>query len=284
MLKEYKFKSNQLLDKWSAADEIIIAKQKKEKQPFDWSKYPSKQVKPREPIKKLSVNTDSSKTPVPPSKSPVPPSLLKAKSPVPTPVPVKIITNGETKQMNSNVPKIIEPQPKPKSPPPPPKILEPEPIQPPKEEPAPIVVAEPAEAPVRPISAARPSSSQKKTFFPNQTTRIYSPLNTSLQEVSNPESDDTNKMDLSDVKRPPSSASKDESSEYIKNDTYPTINRPKSSLLNETNENLENKSGVDAENLSMESSSVSIKPTLSPESNDTNEQMNDQMNEQTSEV
>ncbi len=277
ILKEDKLKAAQLLEKWSKADEIKMPTQIKEKKPFDWSMYPSKQIKPRPPIIKRVVerNEDSkltAKTPLPakspvppvPAKSPVPPVPAKspvppviAKSPVP-PVPVRIISTGETKQMNA--PKLIVSEP----------------------EPAPVEVTRPFSA-IRPTS--RPSTSQKKTFVPNQTNRVYSPVNISYQETKNPEqtNQDTNKIDLSDVKRPPSSASKDASSDtdYIKNETYPEF-RSKSTHSNEPSENPENKNGIDAENaenISIGSGSVSIKPTLSPESNDTTDPMNEQTNE-----
>ena len=275
MIREEKLKANQILEKWNKADEIKMPAQKKEKKPFDWSKYPSKQIAPRPPIIKKTVEQKmdnlklTSKTPVPsrtpvPAKSPAPPkSPLPAKSPVP-PVPVKIISTGETKEMNA--PKLVVTEPDPA-----PRVPTPVKIQT-KQEPAPkIEEIKPEPTPVevtRPISAIRPTSSNRKIFMPNKTNRVYSPLNAEFPEINNPKSEETNQMDLSDVKRPPSSTSKNASpdADYIKNDTYPEI---KGELDAEN-----------AENISMESGSVSIKPSLSPESND----IPDQMNEQTSEV
>ena len=321
-------KATQLLEKWSF-DDIKLAKIKKEKKPFDWSQYDRKE--PKEPEQLAIANKPLNKVK---SQELI---EVKSKSPKP-PTPVKIISNGETKQMNTKnsidfnknkeeikiepepkveviikkeepkpvklptpvptpVPSPIpviklshkpepEPEPKPEPETKPELVKEHEPV--PAKEPEPAHVKTPEPEPLkepepvveinpeitRPMSAirptSRPSTSQKKTFFPNQTNRAYSPVSNSISLVD----DDKNEVDLSGIKRPESSVQVKTDDSCIKTDLIPEIQATKTEIDNDVENKKEN---LEAESVNKESDSVSIKATLSPDSDNdvTNEKLGD---------
>jgi hypothetical protein len=271
IFKTQNIKSEQLVAQWRQGN-VSKTKTKKEKKVFSWLDYPS--IKINDGYAKLiedhknntiqiqnyaneiesaritqtTTKIEKSKTPLPP-KSPIPPK---------PPSPVKIKSNGETKKM-------LTPEP---PPPEPEKVVVAEQPKEPNTKPE----SELVQTTTRPNSGVKPisrPSTSKKTFFPNQTTRIYSPVANLLTN-----NDNTDGNDISNIKRPPSSSQNENPDSYIKNETYPQFPL-NSTLLNESNNNLDIKNGADGESMqSVESGSVSIKPTLSPDSEHDNELSN----------
>ena len=170
-----KSKSNEILAKWNAKN---VIKPPKEKKPFDWSQYEPNALK-----------------------------LAKSKSPA----TVKLISNGETKQMinkNNNGIAYTALKEEPKV-----TTYKPEPKLPKK----PLPTHEPNVGIFNEIPKAL--TSQKNYFSSNQTKRVYPPLKTALSELS---AEELYKMDISDVQRPSLSPNLEISSEsYIKNLVLP---------------------------------------------------------------
>ncbi len=259
IFKTQNIKSEQLVAQWRQGN-VSKTKTKKEKKVFSWLDYPS--IKINDGYAKLiedhknntiqvqnyanemeSAKITQTTTKIEKSKTPLPPK---------SPSPVNIKSNGETKKM-------LTPEP---PPPEPEKVV----VAKKPKEPDTKPETELVQTTTRPISGVKPisrPSTSKKTFFPNQTTRIYSPVANLLSN-----NDNTDGNDISNIKRPPSSAQNENPDSYIKNETYPQFPL-NSTLQNESNNNLEIKNGTDGESMqSVESGSVSIKPTLSPDSED----------------
>lgn len=170
MLKESK--STEILAKWDSKN---VIKPIREKKPFDWSHYEPDALK-----------------------------LAKSKSPA----TVKLISNGETKQMinkNNNgiaytalkeEPKMIAYKPEPKLPA------------------KPLPRHESTVGTLNEIN--KPILSQKQSFLPNQTIKVYPPLKNHFSELN---VEELNKIDISDVQRPNIQIS---SETYLKNPILPT--------------------------------------------------------------
>lgn len=185
-----KAKSNEILSKW---DINKVMKPKKEKKPFDWSQYEQK-----------STKEAGSKTPG----------------------TVKLFSNGESKQVinkqNNGIaytalkeePKMITYKPEPNIP------VKPLPRQEPNESEPKVEILD---------ESTRPLSSQKKTFYPNLTNRVYSPIKTSFSALH---VEEQHTMDLSDVQKPPLYTLQTSPESYIKNIEFPSTYLNENSTLN----------------------------------------------------
>lgn len=131
---------------------------------------------------------------------------------------------------------------------------------------------------------------KKKTFYPNQTSKIYPMMSTSFSSVNSQSVEEPKmsisplkegtKLDLSDIKRPVSSTQKAGSGNYMKQDTYPKFPQQQAQQKNYFSlQVLDNKSSD--ENASIDSDKA-FKQRTSPdgdESKDSKEEQQQPQNE-----
>jgi hypothetical protein len=138
-----------------------------------------------------------------------------------------------------------------------------------------------------PPAGANPSLTRnikKKTFYPNQTSKIYPMMSTSFSSVNSQSVEEPKmsisplkegtKLDLSDIKRPVSSTQKAGSGNYMKQDTYPKFPQQQAQQKNYFSlQVLDNKSSD--ENASIDSDKA-FKQRTSPDGDESKESKEEQ--------